>query len=155
MKMPNPVNSRKDDLILLAKNHYRTPKDRVEGARRVVTIHNLNSFDSIRDVDVAHVVVHDLIELLLGSLNQWQVADLLLNLGPRPPIVPGYYEHPDGFYAGLITSVLDKVAMIRVIGEKGEILIPLPKPDPSLVKLCAAEDASACLREMEEEVEQA
>lgn len=138
MPLPNARNSRADDLLLLAKNHYLCPAGRVEGARRIVSFHNLWSFD-IGIGDTAHVVLHDLMPIVLPTLKPDQVSRMLLQLGPRP-LLGGLIEREGGVYEALISMLMQETVMLPARGADGTVLMTLPEPDPFLKAALIAAD---------------
>lgn len=138
MPLPRARNSRVDDLLLLAKNHYTCPAGRVEGARRIVSFHNLWSFD-IGIGDAAHVVLHDLLPIVLPTLKPDQASRMLLQLGPRP-LLGSLIEREGGVYEALISMVMQETVMLPARADDGTVLMTLPAPDPFLKLALIAAD---------------
>jgi len=142
--MPEAKNSRVQDLLMLAKNHYEGGRAWVECARRIVSYHNDWLFGRISDRTVAEVVLSDLTPIVRPSLGDNRFAELLLELGDRPQ-VEGWVTREGGVYPALIYAML--VAAMRTsatdLGFAG--CNTLPDPDPFLVLALQATDPNALL----------
>jgi len=127
------ANDRAQDLFLLAKNHYKTPKVQriADVARRLIGLHNLYDPDRMPWRDAAHVVVGDLIESGALTMRPHKLADFLLSLGPHPgwAMLGPDHSQDGGYYAVLIERVLAELSATRVLDDQGKWLMPFAKPE--------------------------
>lgn len=138
---PRAVNNRAQDLLLLAKGHYRVTDGRLlaEHARRIVGFHNLYDVSLMSFRDAAWVVVNDLLPVLGIAFTGHRMTEFLISLGPQP--ITGHGNHPQGYYAGLIEAVLAEACRLQVRdGDRWLLPFALPEADPFVAELLAADD---------------
>lgn len=110
------LNRREQDLMLLAKNHYKVPegKRRADVARQLIGLHNLYDPTRMPWRDAAFVVAHDMIGSGLVTLSPDSLATFLVELGPHPVSLLGPdHEQPGGYYASLIDKILEAAARVK------------------------------------------
>lgn len=144
LRAPNPINSRVQDLFLLAKLHYQL-HDAMrwsEYARRIVAIHNLYDVSRMSLKDAAHVVLSDLFPIIKKNFEDARgFTEFVMRLGHDPVCGLNHGNHPDGFHAGLIEAVLTQVQCAKV-RENEQWLMPFPQPaaDPLIQALLDADN---------------
>lgn len=127
-----PINTRQQDLFLLAKGHYDVAGlPRAEAARLVIGIHNLYEPTQMSWQSAAICTVHDLVGSVLrlegDALNRF-----LIEMGPS--VLDGMlgtankFEQPGGYYRVLIENVLSEACRAKVLQE-GSWLMDFPKPE--------------------------
>jgi hypothetical protein len=113
----NLLNRREQDLMLLAKHHYKVPDGmrRADVARQLIGLHNLYDPTCMPWRDAAAVIAHDLIGSGLVPLSPDKLATFLVDLGPYPVRLLGPdHEQPGGYYAALIDKICEAAAMVKV-----------------------------------------
>lgn len=144
-------NGREQDLMLLAKNHYKVPRGyrRADVARIIVGLHNLHDPSTMDWRDAASVVAHDLINSGLVPMTPDKMTRLMIDLGPHPLRILGPdLDQPGGYYAALIDKLLEAAMMVRV--REGDVyLLPWEmSADPQVIdwleSLAADEGSEPC-----------
>lgn len=135
-----PINTRQQDLFLLAKNHYHVEGlSQAEAARILVGIHNLNVPLETPWQSAATCTVHDLVGSVL-KLEGERLNRFLLDMGPS--VLDGMlgtgskFDKPGGYHRVLIDQVLVEVARLKVIEDERWLLdFERPKADPVIHQL--------------------
>lgn len=132
-----PVNSREQDLFLMAKGHYNgeTGYRRAEHARRLVAIHNGVRLEHMRWGDALYVVLNDLAPVLMPGMTERSFCSFLMDLVPHPVSLLGPdFAQDGGVCAVIIDRVFSEVSATQVIDDAGQWCMPFPRtePDPAV-----------------------